>query len=260
MKVCWGFNAKIRHQYHNSTWTVHPTTRVFIRADTIFVFALRSLHLLKCYEQTYDLSKGKKMSPTAESTDSPSTTFTRFTELQTELRLQIWNDSLPHNRIIEVVRGFRFNILQIFQNPVAGKLHIERYPHGNPVHFRACHESREQALRKFPGKLRFQIEEHFLRIDPREDILLIGNYTDEIDRNSCAIQRLGVEFTYMSYHIACVWFWQTLGAYEQHKELTIFSHSPVADQNIERWLEDWPRARGGHWSFTCSSKISDRSL
>ncbi|KAH6663201.1 hypothetical protein B0J14DRAFT_662192 [Halenospora varia] len=75
----------------------------------------------------------------------PSTmgqTFTRFSELPTELRLKIWKFALPHPRVLNATRRFEVVTAQEYDNPFGQR------------HLFACHES-SNVFKKAYCKLQF---------------------------------------------------------------------------------------------------------
>ncbi|KAI0896015.1 hypothetical protein F4806DRAFT_49119 [Annulohypoxylon nitens] len=114
--------------------------------------------------------------------ESPLTSFTRFPDLPTELRLKIWDETLEP-RVVEVHLE---EFIDLFPDS-NGRSHPFRWSSTsrNPVALFVCFESRKQACSRFPvvlsvfrlGAGKRPIPRH-IRFDPASDMLAFVGYLE----------------------------------------------------------------------------------
>ncbi|KAG4438742.1 hypothetical protein IFR05_005770 [Cadophora sp. M221] len=90
-------------------------------------------HVLNFVTSTYN---AKSASPSQGEGDTPCQTFTRFSELPSELRLDIWELALPGSRVVELL-----------YNTTNGRPCYSRCP--PPIHLSVNKEARQVALKRY---------------------------------------------------------------------------------------------------------------
>lgn len=100
-------------------------------------------------------------------------TLTCFGKLPTEIRLKIWNESLPGPRILTATMALRWR-------PEGHRRPLFRLISPPPVVFHVCKESREQALGMYSLQLTKPSFPHFYRIDPEEDTVYVVHAIDPV--------------------------------------------------------------------------------
>lgn len=150
--------------------------------------------------------------------------FHYFPSLPAEIRLQIWNLSLPASRVIRITcdRGIKPNSRRYARG--------FRANHPNPVQLQVNREAREEALREFVPYFRTEVSPHAcIYLAPERDTVRLGEavlaYLGEAERH--ALQRMIIEVN--DYLLFETYGLESLGCMQRLKEVDlIVSQTPVA--------------------------------